>query len=32
MRYGFVIPTGDPRTIADLARQLEEHGWDGAFY
>ena len=32
MRYGFVIPTGDPRTVAELAHQLEEHGWDGAFY
>lgn len=32
MRYGFVIPTGDPRTVADLAHDLEQHGWDGAFY
>src|ERR687889_1371412 len=32
MRYGFVIPTGDPRMVADLAHQLEAHGWDGAFY
>ncbi len=32
MRYGFVIPTGDPRTVAELAHELEEHGWDGAFY
>src|SRR5919107_919523 len=32
MRYGFVIPTGDPRTVAELAHQLEAHGWDGAFY
>ena len=25
MRYGLVIPTGDPRTVADLAHQFEEH-------
>ncbi len=32
MRYGFIIPKGDPRTVADLAREVEEAGWDGAFY
>jgi alkanesulfonate monooxygenase SsuD/methylene tetrahydromethanopterin reductase-like flavin-dependent oxidoreductase (luciferase family) len=32
MRYGFVIPTGDPRTVAELAHEVEEAGWDGAFY
>src|SRR5215207_5270897 len=32
LRYGFVIPTGDPRTVAELAREMEEAGWDGAFY
>src|SRR5215218_6360121 len=32
LRYGFVIPTGDPRVIAELAREVEEAGWDGAFY
>jgi alkanesulfonate monooxygenase SsuD/methylene tetrahydromethanopterin reductase-like flavin-dependent oxidoreductase (luciferase family) len=32
MRYGMVIPTGDPRTVAQLARELEDAGWDGAFY
>ncbi len=32
MRYGFVIPKGDPRTVAGLAREAEEAGWDGAFY
>lgn len=32
MRYGFLIPTGDPRTVAGLAREVEEAGWDGAFY
>ena len=25
-RYGFVIPTGDPRPVAELAHQLEEAG------
>jgi alkanesulfonate monooxygenase SsuD/methylene tetrahydromethanopterin reductase-like flavin-dependent oxidoreductase (luciferase family) len=32
MRYGFVIPKGDPRTVAELAHEVEEVGWDGAFY
>jgi alkanesulfonate monooxygenase SsuD/methylene tetrahydromethanopterin reductase-like flavin-dependent oxidoreductase (luciferase family) len=32
MRYGFVIPKGDPRTVAELAHELEAAGWDGAFY
>jgi alkanesulfonate monooxygenase SsuD/methylene tetrahydromethanopterin reductase-like flavin-dependent oxidoreductase (luciferase family) len=32
VRYGFIIPRGDPRTVADLAREVEEAGWDGAFY
>jgi len=32
LRYGFVIPTGDPRTVAELAHEVEEAGWDGAFY
>ena len=32
MRYGFVIPTGDPRVVAELAGEVEEAGWDGAFY
>ncbi len=32
MRYGFIIPKGDPRTVAELAREAEEAGWDGAFY
>jgi alkanesulfonate monooxygenase SsuD/methylene tetrahydromethanopterin reductase-like flavin-dependent oxidoreductase (luciferase family) len=31
MRYGFVIPTGDPQTVADLAREAEAAGWDGVF-
>ena len=32
MRYGFIIPKGDPLTIAELAREAEEAGWDSAFY
>ena len=35
MRYGLSIPnwgdTGDPRTLASLARDAEEAGWDGFF-
>jgi alkanesulfonate monooxygenase SsuD/methylene tetrahydromethanopterin reductase-like flavin-dependent oxidoreductase (luciferase family) len=32
MNYGFIIPRGDPLTVAELAREAEEAGWDGAFY
>lgn len=32
MKYGFIIPSGDPLAVADLAREAEEAGWDGAFY
>jgi len=32
LRYGFVIPTGGPREVAELAREAEEAGWDGVFY
>ena len=32
MRYGFIIPRGDPRTVAELASEVEEAGWDGAFH
>jgi alkanesulfonate monooxygenase SsuD/methylene tetrahydromethanopterin reductase-like flavin-dependent oxidoreductase (luciferase family) len=32
VRYGFVISKGDPRTVAELAREAEAAGWDGAFY
>jgi alkanesulfonate monooxygenase SsuD/methylene tetrahydromethanopterin reductase-like flavin-dependent oxidoreductase (luciferase family) len=32
LRYGFVIPTGGPREVAGLAGEIEESGWDGAFY
>ncbi len=31
MKQGFVLPYGDARTAADLARSAEEHGWDGFF-
>jgi len=27
-----VIPTGGPREVAELAHEVEESGWDGAFY
>jgi alkanesulfonate monooxygenase SsuD/methylene tetrahydromethanopterin reductase-like flavin-dependent oxidoreductase (luciferase family) len=32
MNYGFIITEGDPRTVAELAREAEEAGWDGVFY
>ena len=32
MRYGFIIPTGDPLTVAELAHEAEEAGWNGVFY
>lgn len=32
MKYGFIIPTGDIHTIAELAAEAESAGWDGAFY
>jgi len=31
VRYGFVLPHGDARTAADLARVAEDAGWDGFF-
>ena len=31
MRFGFVLPWGDARTVADLAALAEDHGWDGFF-
>lgn len=31
MKFGFVLPSGDARTAADLARQAEDAGWDGFF-
>ncbi len=32
MRYGFVIPSGDVRTLIELASEAERAGWDGIFY
>ena len=32
MKYGFIIPGGDIHTVADLAAEAEEAGWDAAFY
>ena len=32
LRYGFLIPTGGPREVAELAREAEGASWDGAFY
>ena len=29
MRFGFVLPSGDARTAADLAHEAERAGWDG---
>ena len=31
MRYGFVIPFGDPGLVVDLAVEIERAGWDAAF-
>lgn len=31
MRYGFILPGGDARDAADLARVAEQAGWDGFF-
>jgi alkanesulfonate monooxygenase SsuD/methylene tetrahydromethanopterin reductase-like flavin-dependent oxidoreductase (luciferase family) len=31
MRFGFVLPSGDARTAAELAEVAERHGWDGFF-
>jgi alkanesulfonate monooxygenase SsuD/methylene tetrahydromethanopterin reductase-like flavin-dependent oxidoreductase (luciferase family) len=32
VNYGFIVTGGDPRTVAELAREAEEAGWDGVFY
>src|SRR5918998_110991 len=32
LRYGFLVPSGDPRTVAGLAQEVEAAGWDGVFY
>jgi alkanesulfonate monooxygenase SsuD/methylene tetrahydromethanopterin reductase-like flavin-dependent oxidoreductase (luciferase family) len=31
VRYGWVLPSGDARTAADMAALAEEHGWDALF-
>ena len=31
MRFGFVLPRGDARDAAELAREAERAGWDGFF-
>ncbi|MCA9900002.1 MAG: LLM class flavin-dependent oxidoreductase [Ardenticatenaceae bacterium] len=31
MKYGFVIPSGDARTVAELAKTAESHHWDAIF-
>lgn len=31
MKYGFVLPYGDARAAANLAREAEQAGWDGFF-
>jgi alkanesulfonate monooxygenase SsuD/methylene tetrahydromethanopterin reductase-like flavin-dependent oxidoreductase (luciferase family) len=31
MRYGIVLTSGDPRTVAELAARAETAGWDGVF-
>ncbi len=31
MKYGFVLPSGDARTAANLTVELERAGWDGIF-
>ena len=31
MQYGFVFPNGDVHSIAEMAAEAEEAGWDGVF-
>ena len=31
MQYGFVFPNGDVHSIAEMAAEVEEAGWDGVF-
>ena len=31
MKYGFVFPGGEARSLAELAHEAEAAGWDGAF-
>jgi alkanesulfonate monooxygenase SsuD/methylene tetrahydromethanopterin reductase-like flavin-dependent oxidoreductase (luciferase family) len=32
MQYGFIVTSGEPRQVAELAAQAEAAGWDGVFY
>jgi alkanesulfonate monooxygenase SsuD/methylene tetrahydromethanopterin reductase-like flavin-dependent oxidoreductase (luciferase family) len=32
VKFGYIVTAGEPRTIADLAAEAEESGWDGVFY
>ena len=32
MKYGILIPGGDPRLVAEIAAEAEAAGWDGVFY
>jgi alkanesulfonate monooxygenase SsuD/methylene tetrahydromethanopterin reductase-like flavin-dependent oxidoreductase (luciferase family) len=32
VKFGFIVTTGDPRTVAELAAEAELAGWDGVFY
>src|SRR5947208_15315668 len=32
MQYGFILPHGDIHTLAELAHEAEEAGWNGVFY
>lgn len=32
MKHGFIVTTGEPRTVAELAAECESAGWDGVFY
>jgi alkanesulfonate monooxygenase SsuD/methylene tetrahydromethanopterin reductase-like flavin-dependent oxidoreductase (luciferase family) len=32
LHYGFLVSSGDPCTVAGLAHEAEEAGWDGVFY
>jgi alkanesulfonate monooxygenase SsuD/methylene tetrahydromethanopterin reductase-like flavin-dependent oxidoreductase (luciferase family) len=31
IKHGFVLPFGDARVVANLAREAEQAGWDGVF-
>jgi alkanesulfonate monooxygenase SsuD/methylene tetrahydromethanopterin reductase-like flavin-dependent oxidoreductase (luciferase family) len=32
MKYGILVPGGDPRLVAEIAAEAEAAGWDGVFY